>query len=288
MPRRRLYNVAAGGRRHPAEIAAHELVRRDPNRLVGEASKAGFSRTEALRVLVRGGAPSAFEELGLARREGDADVIAVTVAIAGEAEGREADGFLLDVLVEGDNPRSRTADQLMPRIRGIVPELLDLVDHGDPAVRYWSLMLLATAEPSPAVLGAAVDASTDPDAQVRSGAARALGRYAPAEVMLALRRLLGDDVFFVRAHAARAVAESGAGSLANEVARLLADQNWWVRAAAKESLLRLGRSGLEAAISTLDSDDRFARDSAGEVILGFERSEAAGEVSEALLEQVAG
>jgi hypothetical protein len=40
-----------------------------------------------------------------------------------------------------------------------------------------------------------------------------------------------------------------------------------VRAAAKESLAALGASGLSAAITMLQSEDRFARDSAAEVVI---------------------
>ena len=238
-------------------------------------------------MLARGGSPKALGELRLARSGGKPDVIAATVAIAGELDSAESDAFLLDVLVEGDNPRSRTADQIS-RGERVVPALLELTAHADPRVRYWALMLLAGADPQPKILAAALDAAGDSDAQVRGAAARALGAYEPGDVKLGLRRLISDDVFFVRAHAARAIGDSGSESLAPGVGELLADENWWVRAAAKESLAKLGESGLEAAAAMLDSEDAFARDGAAETILALNLAAPSGhEVETALLEKAA-
>src|SRR5579864_552080 len=109
---RRLWAVADGGSLLASPIAARELVSRGSSRLLRSARGQGFGRTHALRVLARGGSPEALEELRLARSGGNKDVIAATVAIAGELGSAESDAFLLDVLIAGDNPRSRTADQI--------------------------------------------------------------------------------------------------------------------------------------------------------------------------------
>ena len=284
---RRLWAVADGGSPLASPIAARELVSRGSSRLLRSARGHGFGRTHALRVLARGGSPKALEELRHARSGGNPDVIAATVAIAGELDSAESDAFLLDVLIEGDNPRSRTADQIS-RGERVVPALLELTAHADPRVRYWALMLLGGADPQPKILAAALDAAGDSDAQVRGAAARALGAYEPGDVKLGLRRLISDDVFFVRAHAARAIGDSGSESLAPAVGELLADENWWVRAAAKESLAKLGESGLEAAAAMLDSEDAFARDGAAETILALNLAAPSGhEVETALLEKAA-
>lgn len=288
--RRRLWRIADGNFGSASAIAARELVRRDSSRLWHRALRRGFGRTHALRVLARGGSPLAFEALGAARADGRPDVIAAVVAIAAEVDTRQADEFLLDVLVSGDHPRSRAATELAPRAQHLVRELLELAGHPDPATRYWALMLLANVAAEPGVRVAAIEGATDTEAPVRSAAARLLGATGSAEVLPVIRSLLADDVFFVRAHAARAVGEAQARPLAGEVAALLADENWWVRAAAKESLLALAESGFEAAVAALHDDDRFARDGAAEVILGFGRLGALEDdaTSSELLERLAG
>jgi HEAT repeat protein len=201
---------------------------------------------------------------------------------------RTSNRFLLDVLVAGDMPRSRTADQLVPRVPRIVPELLALAGNQKAPVRYWAVMLLGWAPPSAEVRAVGVEASADPDEQVRAAAARLLGSCHEPLVRLVLRGLLADEVFFVRAQAARAIAESRAHSLAPDVAGLLADRNWWVRAAAKEALLGLGKDGIDAAAAMLDSEDGFARDGATEVALAAAMWDAGEDVSAQLLEEAAG
>ena len=217
-------------------------------------------------MLARGGSPFALTCLREARRSGRDGIVGGVVAVAAELAIPEADELLLDVLVEGDHPRSRTATLLEGRVQRLVPELVELASNADPVLRYWALMLFAHAPPAPAIVAAAVRGGTDSDARVRSAAARLLGLAGSQDALLVLRGLLKDDVFFVRAHAARAAGRLGAPALAREVAGLLADRNWWVRAAAKDSLLALGDSGFFAAVAALQHDDAFARDSAAEVI----------------------
>jgi len=285
---RRLSKVADGPHGGSSTIAARELVRRNEWRLVSAASQPGFARTHALRELVRGDSKRAFALMRAARAAGESDVVAATIAIAGGIDTTESTRFLLDVLVAGDIPRSRTADQLVPRVPRIVPELLALAGNHKAPVRYWAVMLLRWAPPSAEVRAAGVEASVDPDEQVRAAAARLLGSCREPVVRLVLRGLLADDVFFVRAHAARSIAESGAHSLAPDVAGLLADRNWWVRAAAKEALLGLGKEGLDAVEAMLHSEDAFARDGATEVVLAAAMRDSDANVSAQLLEEAAG
>jgi HEAT repeat protein len=269
--RRRLRRVADGEWVDGAAEAARELVSRDEQTLRRHAREHGFRRSHALRVLTRGGSPSAFSLLRSALVTGSADVRAAVVAIAAEQEAAAADDLLLEVLVAGWHPRSRTATELAPRAARLVPDLLGFAGDPDPEVRYWALMLLRDAPGDPRAKAAAVSAATDESGTVRSAAARVLGATGATDAQHVLRALLGDDVFFVRSHAARAAGEIGAEGLAGDIAALLADRSWWVRAAAKESLLMLGESGLRAAMSMLHDDDGFARDGAREVAAAFRR-----------------
>jgi len=269
--RPRLLRVADGEAGPGAAAAARELFRRDARKLKRHARSGSIGRTHELRVLVRANAPGAFGVVRSAYRRSTPDVRAAIVAIAAEQESREADDLLLDILVDGSHPRSRTATELAPRAFRLVDRLLELSSHEEPDVRYWALMLLRATAADPRATAAAVAASRDPMGAVRAAAARLLGDSISRDVQPALRALLADDVFFVRAHAARAVGEIGARPLAANVASLLADESWWVRAAAKEGLLMLGRSGLSAASSMRTADDPFARDGAEEVVSAFRR-----------------
>lgn len=268
---RRLRRLAEGDFGVASSRAARELVRRDTASLRRAARRRGFRSVDALRVLARGGSPAVYGALRAARACARPEVTARVVAITAELETGLADRLLLELLVSGDHPRSRTATELAPRAARLVDELLALVRHAEPAVRYWALMLLRDAAPDARIPDAAVTAATDAEPLVRGAACRLLGERGRAGHLPMLRSLLADDVFFVRAHAARAVGGLGAAALAAEVAALLADENWWTRAAAKESLLSLGPAGLQAAQTTLGARDRFARDGAAEVVDAFRR-----------------
>ena len=270
--RRRLKRTAGGEPSPGAAKAARELVRRQGPRLRRLAQRRNHhDRAHALRVLTRGGSRFAFDLLRTAYANGSPDNRAAVVAIAAEQERPEADDLLLDILVTGAHPRSRTATELAPRARRLLPELISLTGDHDPEVRYWALMLLRDAADDPRAKAAAVAGSVDTSGTVRAAAARVLGASHAQDVQHVLRALLSDDVFFVRAHAARSAGEIGAESLAGDIALLLGDTNWWVRAAAKESLLVLGESGLQAATAMLENEDGFARDSAREVVSAFRR-----------------
>jgi HEAT repeat protein len=268
--RRRLWHVADGEWTPGAAEAARELVEREERRLRRRAREHGFRRSHALRVLTRGGSPTAIGALRSALVTGSADVRAAVVAIAAEQQSA-ADELLLEVLIVGWHPRSRTATELMPRAARLVPDLVGLARDPDPDVRYWALMLLRGAGDDPRAKATAVAAATDETGTVRSAAARLLGAAGATDAQHVLRALLADDVFFVRSHAARAAGEIGAEGLADEIAGLLADRSWWVRAAAKESLFLLGESGLRAATAMLQADDAFAQDGAREVVSAFRR-----------------
>jgi HEAT repeats len=269
--RRRLRRTADGEHSEGAADAARELVRRNGPRLRRRAQRRSHDRAHALRVLTRGGSRFAFSLLRTAYVDGTPDVRAAVVAITAEQRAPAADDLLLDILVTGAHPRSRTATELAPRARRLLPDLLELTVDDDAEVRYWALMLLREAASDERVKIAAVDASVDSSGTVRAAAARVLGATGAHDVQHVVRALLSDEVFFVRAHAARAVGEIGAEPLAHDVAALLADANWWARAAAKESLFLLGESGLHAATRMLEDTDGFARDSAREVVSAFRR-----------------
>jgi HEAT repeat protein len=230
-----------------------------------------MDRLDALRILARGQAPEAVELLGKAIAEGDTSRTEAAIAVLSELNSADADTLLLDALVTGSNPRSRTATVLEPRVERLRSELVDLAASGDAAVRYWSLTLLERVPSDPESAAVALARACDGEPMVRAAAAKLLAHATGETVVAPLRSLLRDEEFFVRAHAARAAGGAAALELAGDVSALLADSNWWVRAAAREGLLALGPAGIAAAVDMLDDGDGFARDGACEVIAAWDR-----------------
>jgi HEAT repeats len=272
LSRRRLRRVALGRLRGAASVAAAELVRRDGAKLyVIATGRRRSGRLPALTVLTRGADPAAGELLDTLIEGGDAVWATGLLPLVGELPVVEGDRMLLELLVAGRLPRSRTATQLEPRSGRLRDELVGLTAATDPELRFWAVTLLTRQMNHPAVVDAVRARAGDDSPSVRAAVADALGRVPAGSASGLLRALLADEVFYVRSHAARAVAETRDEALAEDLLPLLADRNWWVRAAAKESLGSLGDPGLEVAVAALSHPDPFARDGALEVLAGAGR-----------------
>ncbi len=270
LSRRRLRRVALGRRSPASVIAARALVQEEHSALL-RCSGAGVrktSRLRALTIIVRSDSPQAISLLRAALAEEDMSIVASAVRLTSELPTRAADILLLDVLVEGRHPRSRTATELEPRSARTRGELLELASHPEASLRFWAVTLLGREPEEKSVATALVLRASDLDPSVRAAAAEALGKVEPEVSKPVLCRLLEDGVFYVRSHAARGIGEARIDQLAGDVVPLLADTNWWVRAAAKESLLALGAEGFRAAAVALDHVDGFARDGALEIVVG--------------------
>ena len=267
---RRLRRIAVGPLCPASTIAACALVRDEESALLQRAAGGGrkSARIRALTIVARAGSPRALGLLRDAVGEEDTSIVAGAVRLASELTTRGADILLLDVLLAGRHPRSRTATELEPRSGRIRQELLALVEHPEAAMRFWAVTLLGRAPRGTSITSAVAHRASDLDPSVRAAAAEALGKADSDVSRPILRRLLEDNVFYVRAHAARGIGVAGTDELTGDVAALLADTNWWVRAAAKESLLALGVQGFKAAVVALEHEDRFARDGALEIIVG--------------------
>ena len=270
LSKRRLRRVALGTRSPASAMAARALVEAQHPALLRRAA-AGVrrgARLRALTIMVRSDSPRAVGLLRTAVRDADLAIGASAVRLTSELSSRAADILLLDVLVEGSHPRSRTATELEPRSARIRRELLELAEHQEAGLRFWAVTLLGRQPDDPPVTAAVALRASDLDPSVRAAAAEALGKVEREVAEPILRRMLDDSVFYVRAHAARGIGEANLDHLADQVVPLLADANWWVRAAAKESLLALGTEGFRAAVFALEHVDRFARDGALEIIVG--------------------
>ena len=70
----------------------------------------------------------------------------------------------------------------------------------------------------------------------------------------------------MRAQAARTLGELKRPELADAIIPLLSDSQWWVRQAAKDALRSIGSNAAPSIVRVLENSDRFARNSAAEVL----------------------
>jgi HEAT repeat protein len=106
------------------------------------------------------------------------------------------------------------------------------------------------------------------DPEVRSQAARALGKYPHADSVAALLRLADDRGWPVRAHATRSLGMIADPATLPRVRAALLDPEWWVRLRAGLALTRFGAAGRNALLEAEVGAHAQARDMA-RLILGL-------------------
>jgi len=106
------------------------------------------------------------------------------------------------------------------------------------------------------------------DPEVRSQAARALGKYPHPESVAALLRLADDRAWPVRAHATRSLGMIADPDTLPQVRAALLDPEWWVRLRAGLALTRFGAAGRNALLEAEVGAHAQARDMA-RLILGL-------------------
>lgn len=205
--------------------------------------------------------------------ERDPDLGAAAVALLSVLEDHLAAEILIEALRRRSFPPSRVATYLDRFALPLDTLLRPLLKDPFPWVRYWAASLLIRYPHAGA--GAELAALTkDADASVRKVAVKTLAATRdPLAADVALK-LLSDPADFVRSQAARSLAkiadtettDAMRRRFAKRIARLLGDNVWEVRHAAKESLVALGRSVWRDVAAQLESEDRFVRNSAAEVM----------------------
>ena len=282
LPRRSVERVAADAAT-PDWIAlpfARYAAARWSKRLLGRALAHGgdvtkWRRIAALRILARAHVPAAVPLLERALCDGDRDVVEAAVGALGSVPERRAGAALVDALRRRVHSLSRIAAQLDDFPLDLAGLIRPLATAADPKVRFWAATLLARYASVPAVADDLVSLTLDADADVRAAAVESVGKVDSADGVAAAvasaQRLLSDEAWFVRSHAARTLGALGAVDAAPRITEYLSDRRWWVRTAAKDALVALGPGAVPAAVASLDSADRFERNSAVEVLqnLGY-------------------
>jgi hypothetical protein len=232
----------------------------------GKGRISRWRRVTALRVLALARPGAALPVLEEAMRDPDTEVVAVAASTLGRLRDPAAADILVRALERGYFPASRLAT-FLERIPLLLPESLRPLLQGPTAtVRYWGAVLGRRYKGLGWMEDELRRLALDEAPAVRKAALQSLAAVgAPGTEELAAGAL-SDESWFVRAHAARALGELRAAGHARPVAALLADREWWVRQAAKEALVRMGRDAEPAILEALSNADRFARNSAAEVM----------------------
>lgn len=224
-----------------------------------------WRRIAALRILSRCGDPERLDLLARAVAEVDEDVSAVALGLLGGSRDARALDVLFTALRERRHPASRIAAHIEQSPLPLTDRLRPMLDDSDPVMRFWSATLLAR-DPDGRLEPVLAGLTRDPDARVRKAAIQTLGRLGGDLAADCAVTLLGDPVAFVRAHAARALGELGCDQRAADIAHLLGDADWWARLAARETLEAMGSDVWPVLMRHLDSEDRFVRNGAAEVM----------------------
>ena len=277
----------AGNARDLRAAPGSRRERRFLRRAAGHRTGVGrWRRVATLQALAEARHPEVRHLLERALADPDPEVVSAAVKALGQLGDEWAAEALADALRDERYSRSRIAAQLERLVPKVGHLLVPLLADPQPPVRFWAATLLARYP------GLAVDeliaCTRDRDANVRAAAVEALGSSGDLAALPAALNLLGDRAWFVRAHACRAAGALGTAEVATAVARLLADEWWWVRAAAKDALRSLGPSASPSIVPYLEHADRFARNSAAEVLqdVGFVDTLAAHDPSGDLLARI--
>lgn len=204
----------------------------------------------------------------LAETVGDPDLEVAYVAASGLA--RQDTIWAASRIFERIGEDTRLYDsRLATLLESMTCDLTEILREGmeaeEAAPRYWALTLIARKKKYELVEEVRPHLDSG-EANVRAAATECIGSLGVPLTDRWLLDRLGDNAWFVRSHAARALGKMGAVWAAERLATLLGSSQWWVRSNAIDALVDLGPDSWEAVETVLHSDDRFARNSAVEVL----------------------
>jgi HEAT repeat protein len=227
-------------------------------------SRLKWTRAHALRILGELKLPQSVPTLLAALEDKDPDVRNVAAHSLGRMRLQATEEALVGLLGKHDQAVSaRIAAICIEMGSRTAPLLIKSLRDGSPKARFWAAKILGEIR-DPRATRSLADALLDTDPEVRSAATWALGQVADRSTAALLEPLLDDSTWYVRAHAAESLGKIGDASYVGPLAEKLRDASWWVRKNALDALVALGEPSKATLLRTLQSDDRFARDSAAE------------------------
>jgi HEAT repeat protein len=153
-------------------------------------------------------------------------------------------------------------DTLTSARRELAPILQRRLREPKSVFELRDLIRLAGTLAKPELLEPILRLTTHEDAEVRGGAARALGNFPHGDSRAALLRLIQDPAWQVRTRAATSLGAIRAKEALDLLRRALRDDNWWVRLRAALALRQFGEPGVEQLNRASQDDDRFASEMA--------------------------
>lgn len=267
------------------EIAVATAMQERSSKLLDDARGASvWQRISAVRVLSAARSDRRYEFLDKMLRSGTPVLGAASIRILAKIDTRQSADLLIKALREGIYSRSRIAAAIDMMSVPRADMLATLFDAAEPDVLFWAAKLagrLNAREWTSRIRQLATEA----DPRVRRAAVEALGSLGDATDLALLVRRMSDPLPFVRAHAARACIRFADAETIEALVGLLADRHWMVRAAARDTLARIGTPALPAVKQALWHSDRFAADSAAEIL---HRTGGAADAARQILEDAGG
>jgi HEAT repeat protein len=244
----------------------YELAGFYEKRLAQLDSRSKKQRIEGARCIGRIGNHDAVPRLRELLGEGREEVREAALFALGRMGTRDALEAMLEALERGDRWTEEKVAEAVEEAGDESRQLLiHLLQDDDPARRSLAAEVMgkvAGPEEAPA-LEAALE---DEDIDVRARAADSLGKMRAVEARAGLLKALDDPEWEVRSQAAKALGHIGDAEDAERLVLCLRDREWWVRQNAAEALREMGEVGEGPLIETLWGDDRFARETAAQVL----------------------
>jgi HEAT repeat protein len=229
-------------------------------------SRLASQRVEGARCIGRMGEQQAVPRLKELLWDGREEVREASLFALGRMGTKEALEAMLGALDRGDRwteeKVAEAVEEAGEESRQLLTRLLKDEDPGRRAFAAEVIGKVAGPEEAPE-LEAALE---DEDIDVRARAADSLGRIKDAGSRQGLLRALDDPEWEVRSQAAKALGHIGDAEDAERLAQCLRDREWWVRQNAAAALREMGEAGEGPLIETLWGDDRFARETAAQIL----------------------
>jgi HEAT repeat protein len=223
-------------------------------------------RSEAARCLGRIGDDRAAGKLKELLWDDKEEVRESALFALGRMGTREALEAMLVALERGDRWTQEKVAEAVEQAGDESRELLtQLLGDADPELRAFAAEVMGkVAGPTEAL--ALEAALKDEDIDVRARAADSLGKLRFRQSRPGLLEALEDPEWEVRAQAAKALGHIGDAEDAERIVQCLRDSEWWVRQNAAAALREMEEAGEGPLIEALWDQDRFARETAAQVL----------------------
>jgi hypothetical protein len=169
-------------------------------------------------------------------------------------------GRSVDRMVAAEGRRRYFVSQEVAEFgQAAAPQLIDLLKHKDPEVRYYAAVVLGELKSQEAV-DELIQTLSDADEDVRWKAMEALREIGDPAAKEAIKRQLEDPSEHIRLTAIRVLARLGAEELLDEIVPFLESPEYWTRVRVVEALGDLGsEKAVPVLIRMTDDEDPHVR-----------------------------